>query len=88
VTELTIEGGIIRVRKRCGEEGDREGRNGREANLAGFVLCDFMLGVFFAVFAFAVGAAGFRNVDLKWKLALVEYGQDPCETERRLLCRT
>lgn len=66
----------------------RQGRqNGRETNLAGFVLCDLMLGVFFAVFAFAVGAAGFWDVDLKRKLALVEYGQDPCETERRQLCR-
>lgn len=31
---------------------------------AGFVLCDFVLGVFLAFFALAVGAAGFRDVDL------------------------
>lgn len=36
-------------------------------DLAGFVLGDFMLGVFFAVFALAVGAAGFRYVDLETK---------------------
>ena len=35
-----------------------------ETNLAGFILCDFVLGVFFAVFALAVGTAGFGNVDL------------------------
>lgn len=33
-------------------------------DLAGFVLCDFVLGVFLAVFAFAVGTAGFGDVDL------------------------
>ena len=32
--------------------------------LAGFVLGDFVLGVFLAVFAFAVGAAGFGYIDL------------------------
>jgi len=37
----------------------------RETNFAGFVLCNLMLGVFFAVFAFAVGAASLWNVDLK-----------------------
>ena len=31
---------------------------------AGFVLCDFVLGVLFALFALAVGAAGFGDVDL------------------------
>lgn len=31
---------------------------------AGFVLSDFVLGVFLAVFAFAVGAPGFGYVDL------------------------
>lgn len=47
------------------------------AHLAGLVLCDFMLGVFLAVFALAVGAAGFGDVDLvmekagcqRWKLS-------------------
>jgi len=31
---------------------------------AGFVLRDFVLGVLLAVFAFAVGAPGFGDVDL------------------------
>ena len=31
--------------------------------LSGFVLCDFMLGVFLALFALAVGAAGFWNLE-------------------------
>ena len=31
---------------------------------ARFVLCHFVLGVFLAFFALAVGAAGFRDVDL------------------------
>lgn len=34
------------------------------AYLAGLVLCDFVLGVFLAVFALAVGAAGFGDVHL------------------------
>ena len=38
---------------------------GGVAYLAGFVLCDFVLGVLFAIFALAVGAAGFGNVDLE-----------------------
>ena len=38
------------------------GREGKGRYLAGFVLCDFVLGVFFAFFAFAVGAAGFGNL--------------------------
>ena len=42
-----------------GGEGGRE-----EAYFAGFILCDFVLGVFLAVFALAVGAAGFGDVDL------------------------
>lgn len=37
---------------------------GGGTNLSGFVLCDFVLGVFLAVFALAVGAAGFGDVDL------------------------
>lgn len=37
---------------------------GEEGGLAGFVLGDFVLGVLFAVFAFAVGAAGFGYVHL------------------------
>lgn len=36
---------------------------GRGTHLAGFVLCDFMLGVLLAVFALAVGAARFGDVD-------------------------
>ena len=41
------------------------GRGGRvETNFAGFVLCDFVLGVFLAALALAVSAAGLRNVDL------------------------
>ena len=31
--------------------------------LAGFVLCDFVLCVLFALFAFTVGAAGFGNLE-------------------------
>ena len=38
---------------------------GRREYFAGLVLCDFVLGVFLAVFAFAVGAAGFGYVDLQ-----------------------
>jgi hypothetical protein len=34
------------------------------AYLAGFVLCDFVLGVLLALFALAVGATGFWDVDL------------------------
>ena len=49
---------MVRGGKTC-VEGDRE--NGRY--LAGFVLCDFVLGVFLALFAFAVGAAGFWNLE-------------------------
>jgi hypothetical protein len=51
-------------------EGDRRGAVGREGRwgggryFAGFVLSDFVLGVFLAVFAFAVGAPGFGYVDL------------------------
>jgi len=37
-------------------------------DLAGFVLRYFVLCVFFAVFAFAVCAAGFGNVDLEGKI--------------------
>lgn len=33
--------------------------------LAGFVLGDFVLRVLFALFAFAVGAAGFGDLDLR-----------------------
>ena len=36
-----------------------------KTNLAGFVLSDFVLGVFFAVPAFAVGPTGFGNIDLR-----------------------
>ena len=53
----------------CGRGNGVEGevRRGEEAvmracvraYLAGFVLCDFVLGVLLALFAFAVGAAGF-----------------------------
>ena len=44
---------------------ERERMNGEEATyFAGFVLGDFVLGVFLAFFALAVGAAGFRDVDL------------------------
>ena len=34
-----------------------------KAYLAGFVLCDFVLGVLFALFAFAIGAARFGDLD-------------------------
>ena len=44
------------------EVGGWEGKWGRY--LAGFVLCDFVLRMFLAVFALAVGAAGFGYVDL------------------------
>ena len=37
----------------------------RETHFAGFVLCDFVLGMLLAIFALAVGAAGFRNVHLR-----------------------
>lgn len=40
----------------------REG--GIQAYLAGLILSDFMLGMFFAVFALAIGPTSFRNVDL------------------------
>ena len=36
-----------------------------EFYLAGFVLCDLVLGVFLAFFALAVGATGFGDVDLE-----------------------
>ena len=39
---------------------------------AGLVLCDFVLGMFLAVFAFAVGAAGFGYVDLDGGDSLAE----------------
>ena len=40
------------------------GGGGEETNLAGFVLCDFVLGVLLAIPTLAVGAAGLWNVDL------------------------
>jgi len=43
--------------------GGKEGRLGM-MYFAGFVLCDFVLSVLLAVFAFAVGAAGLGYVDL------------------------
>jgi len=48
------------------EVGDGEGAAERWGRLyfAGFVLGDFVLGVLLAVFAFAVGAPGFGDVDL------------------------
>ena len=46
-----------------GESGGGEGNRGRRAYLAGFVLCDFVLGVLFALFAFAIGAARFGDLD-------------------------
>lgn len=39
-------------------------RRRMKLNLAGFVLSNFMLSVFFAVLAFAVGPAGLGNIDL------------------------
>ena len=36
--------------------------------LAGFVLCDLVLGMLLAVFAFAVGPACLWYVDLSWKM--------------------
>ena len=36
----------------------------QRTDFAGFVLRDLVLGVLFAVLAFAVGAAGFWNIDL------------------------
>lgn len=39
------------------------GGGGGGGYLAGFVLGDFVLGVLFALFAFAVGAAGFGDLD-------------------------
>ena len=44
-----------------GEKGGG-GEQGK-AYLAGFVLCDFVLGVLFALFAFAIGAARFGDLD-------------------------
>jgi len=38
--------------------------NRRGAYLAGLVLCDFVLGVLLAFFAFAVGPSGFWDIDL------------------------
>lgn len=48
----------------CREIRKGRGGEGRRIYLAGFVLCDFVLGMLFTFFAFAVGAAGFGNVDL------------------------
>lgn len=45
-------------------KGRRGGRGDAGRYFAGFVLGDFVLGVLSAVFAFAVGAAGFGDVDL------------------------
>ena len=39
--------------------------------LAGFVLCYFVLGVLFAIFAFAVGSAGLRNIDLEGRVVSI-----------------
>ena len=50
-------------------EGRRE-EGGRGTDLAGFVLCDFVLCVLFAIFTLAVGAAGFGYVDLWADFAL------------------
>lgn len=47
-----------------GRYGGGEEVQGGASHLAGFVLGDFVLGVFSAVFAAAVGAAGFGDVDL------------------------
>ena len=44
-----------------------KGEGKDRAYLARFVLCDFVLGVLLAVLAFAVGAAGFRYVDLYYE---------------------
>lgn len=52
------EGGVSEASR--GRGGRREGGG----YFAGFVLGDFVLGVLLAVFAFAVGAAGFGDVDL------------------------
>lgn len=40
-----------------------EGNRGRRGYLAGFVLCDFVLGMLFALFAFAIGAARFGDLE-------------------------
>lgn len=48
--------------------GERRGQEGR-THFAGFVLRDFVLCVLLAVFAFAVGPAGFGYIDL-WREVL------------------
>jgi len=49
---------------------EARGGSSEEAYLAGFVLCDFMLGVLLALFALAVGAAGLWDVDLIRRIAI------------------
>lgn len=64
-----------------------------DAHFAGFVLCDFVLGVLFAILALAVGAASLGNVDLfesKYvSLSYVDQDEDDnavsCNCSRRSL---
>ena len=56
---VKVDGSTVRGADEEWMEGD--GENGMY--LSGFVLCDFVLGVFLALFALAVGAAGFGNLD-------------------------
>ena len=61
------EGVGVSLRLGAGKWGDGRvegrGRGWGWKYLAGFVLCDFVLGVLLALFAFAVGAAGFGDLD-------------------------
>ena len=50
---------MVGVRGRC-----ECGREASNSYLAGFVLCDFMLGMLLAALALAVGATSLGNVDL------------------------
>jgi hypothetical protein len=51
------------------------------SNLAGFVLGDFVLGVFLAVFALTICAAGLGNVDLR--RSMLALGRAGRETQER-----
>jgi hypothetical protein len=56
----------------CGREGGRY--LSKDTGFAGFVLGDFVDGVFSTVFAFAVGATGLWNVDCGMSVSLRSEG--------------
>lgn len=66
-----------------GQMRNQSGDTAASSNLAGFVLGDFVLCVFLAVFALAVCAAGLRNVDLR--SPMLAFGKPGHEIQERQL---